>query len=77
MDKIIEKYIKGFNHGFLLNRYQSQLMESLMNSTSNNDYINGLKDGARMYEKQKTTSRTQQIQNLKMRRDKDQDLERY
>jgi hypothetical protein len=75
MDMISEKYIKGFNQAFLLKEHNPDLIDGLLTTTSNNDYIQGLKDGAQTFELQKTTSRTKQLENLKSRRDKDRDLE--
>lgn len=75
MEKLNEKYLRAFNHSFLLKQYNPDLIDGLLTTTSNNDYIQGLKDGAQTFEQQKTKSRTQQLQNLKSRRDKDRDLE--
>ncbi len=75
MDRLSEKYIKGFNQAFLLKEHNPDLIDGLLTTTSNNDYIQGLKDGAQTYEQEKTKSRTQHLQNLKKQRDKEQDLE--
>ncbi len=75
MEKLNEKYLRGFNHAYLLKQHNPKLIEKLLSTTSNNDYIQGLKDGAQTLEQQKTKSRTQQLQDLKSRRDKDRDIE--
>lgn len=65
------KYIKGFNDGYLLKEHKPELLENILNTTSTNDYIQGLKDGEREFKKQKVKSRTQE---LKSSRTKNRDL---
>jgi hypothetical protein len=78
METIKEKYIKGFNHAYLLKQHKPKLIESILNTTSNNDYIQGLKDGERIYAQQKLKSRSQELKDLSAHksRDQDQGLER-
>lgn len=71
-----EKYIKGFNDGFILKKYKPELLENILNTTSSNDYIQGLKDGEREFKQQKVKSRTQELENLKSSKSKNIDLER-
>ncbi|WP_396602044.1 hypothetical protein [Algibacter sp. R77976] len=66
-----EKYIKGFNDGYLLKEHKPELLENILNTTSTNDYIQGLKDGERTYSQEKVKSRTQE---LKSSRTKNRDL---
>ncbi|NCO62699.1 MAG: hypothetical protein GW849_02335 [Flavobacteriia bacterium] len=75
MDRLSEKYIKGFNQAFLLKEHNPDLIDGLLITTSNNEYIQGLKDGAQIYDQKKTKSRTQNLKNLTKQRDNDQDLE--
>ena len=71
-----EKYIKGFNDGFILKKHKSELLENILNTTSSNDYIQGLKDGEREFKKQKVKSRTQELDDLKKSKSKNIDFER-
>lgn len=75
METIKEKYLKGFNHAYLLKQHKPQLIENILKTTSENDYIQGLKDGKHIYEQQKTKSRFQELDDLK-NRDQDRELER-
>jgi hypothetical protein len=60
-----EKYIKGFNDGYLLKQHKPELIEKLLGTPSTNEYTRGLRDGERTYEQQKVKSRTQEIKDLK------------
>ena len=71
-----EKYIKGFNDGFILKKHKSELLENILNTTSSNDYIQGLKDGEREFKQQKVKSRTQELDDLKSSKSNNIDLER-
>jgi len=69
-----EKYIKGFNDGYLLKQHKPELIEKLLSTSSTNEYIQGLRDGERTYEQQKVKSRTQEIKDLKSRKSKNRDI---
>lgn len=73
-----QKYIKGFNDGYLLKQHKPQLIENLLNISSSSDYIKGLKDGERTYTQLKRKSRFQELEKLKARknRGKEKGLER-
>ncbi|TCP25146.1 hypothetical protein EV195_104179 [Tenacibaculum skagerrakense] len=71
----MEKYIKGFNDGYLLKEHKPELLENILNTTSSNDYIQGLKDGEREFKKQKVKSRTQELDDLKSLKSKKRDLD--
>jgi intein-encoded DNA endonuclease-like protein len=71
----MEKYIKGFNDGYLLKQNKPQLLENVLSTTYSNDYIQGLRDGERNYRIQKVKSRTQELDNLKTIRGNNHDLE--
>jgi hypothetical protein len=75
MEKENSKYIKGFNHAYLLAKYKSQLIESILNTTSISDYIQGLKDGKRTYEQQKIKSRSKELKDLKTYKSINNDLD--
>jgi len=77
METVKEKYLKGFNHAYLLKQHKPQLIDSILNTASNNDYIQGLKDGKHIYEQQKTKYRFQELKDLKNHkmRNRDRGLE--
>lgn len=70
----MKKYIKGFNDGYLLKEHKPELLENILNTTSSNDYIQGLKDGEREFKQQKVKSRTQELEDLKSSKSKKRDL---
>lgn len=72
----MEKYIKGFNDGYLLKEHKPKLLENILSTTSSNVYIQGLKDGEREFKKQKVKSRTQELEDLNSSKPKNIDLER-
>lgn len=72
----MEKYIKGFNDGYLLKEHKPKLLKSILNTTSTNDYIQGLKDGEREFKQQKVKLRTQELDDLKNSKSNNIDLER-
>lgn len=71
-----EKYIKGFNDGYLLKEHKPELLENILNTTSSNDYFQGLKDGEREFKKQKSQNRVKEIDNIRKSKDKNFGLER-
>jgi len=71
----MKKYIKGFNDGYLLKEHKPELLENILNTTSSNDYIQGLKDGEREFKEQKVKSRTQELEDLKSSKSKKRNLD--
>lgn len=71
----MKKYIKGFNDGYLLKEHKPELLENILNTTSSNDYIQGLKDGEREFKQQKVKSRTQELEDLKSSKSKKRNLD--
>lgn len=77
MDSVNEKYLKGFNHAYLLAKIKPQLLQQILNTDSLNDYIKGLKDGKLEYEQCRVNSRTEELKRLQeQKKHKDKDLER-
>jgi uncharacterized protein (DUF2249 family) len=49
-----QKYIKGFNHGYILSQHDPELLNQLLQSPNKeNDYFDGLKSGHEEYEMEK------------------------
>jgi hypothetical protein len=69
------KYIKGFNDGYVLKRYNSRFLENILSTPTRNDYIQGLRDGKLTQEQQKLTTRTQKLKDLKSQKFKNRDLD--
>ncbi len=76
MDK--EKYTRGFNDGYLLNKFKPNLLSKIITTSTSNDYLQGLKDAERTFKKEKLKTRTQELNNLKLSKSKNSnfDLER-
>lgn len=75
----IEKYTKGFNHGYVIKKYQPELYNKLIKTSIKNNYLQGLEDGGNelQREKIKTLTRLQQLKNLDQSKDRglDQGIE--
>jgi hypothetical protein len=78
MEKENSKYIKGFNHAYLLAKHKPELIKSIATTKSKNEYVQGLKDGKETFEQRKVKSRFQEIKKLRSQKDKNRgkDLER-
>lgn len=78
MDTLSEKYLKGFNHAYLLAKNKPELLQQILNTDSLNSYIQGLKDGKLEYEKSRVKSRFKELQKISSQKEKniDKDLER-
>ena len=68
------QYLKGFNDAYILVQHRPDLMEQIANTTSNTTYLEGLKDGKRTYEQERTQQ--QRLQDLQNSHSKDDELER-
>lgn len=45
-----EKYISGFNHGYILTKGKSDLSDSILGEiVSKGDYVQGMKDGQKQF----------------------------
>jgi hypothetical protein len=75
MEKENGKYIKGFNHAYLLAKHKPELIKSIVTTKSKNDYIQGLKDGKDTFEQSKIKSRFQEIEKLHSRKERNNDLD--
>lgn len=56
-----EKYIKGFNHGYYLKKYKPELLKSILQSKSDNDYFKGLTDASKTLEVSKVKRRLNEL----------------
>ena len=76
-----DKYIKGFNHGYELQKHEPELLQLLIKATTvESDYFLGLKDGQKQMEKEAILSKSIFSQPDKSKdtppiRDKDRDIE--
>lgn len=49
-----EKFIKGFNGGYLLNQHEPKLLDQILSGQeSKDDYFQGLREGRKQHEKEK------------------------
>ena len=60
-----EKYIMGFNHGYYLKKYKPELLNSLLKSTSQNIYLQGIHDGVKDLDRQTSKSRLNELNKTK------------
>ena len=65
-----EKYIKGFNHGFLLAKYKPTLLKNLGNIKSLDNYVLGILEGKVEFERNKMKSRYKELNKLHILKDK-------
>ena len=73
-EQIDKKYIKGVNHGYLLTKYRSDLLNQILVTANKDIYIDGLIDGKKSFELTQSRSRLKEIENL--RSNKNLDLEK-
>lgn len=64
-----EKYIKGFNHGYYLIKHNPELLKSILQSKSDNEYFKGLNDGSKVIEKEKIKTRLQELKKKNISKD--------
>lgn len=75
-ETVSKKYLKGFNDAYLLAEHKPKLVEQLLKTTTENEYLQGMRDGKRTFEQEKTQSRYQELDDLRSQNDREQDLER-
>jgi hypothetical protein len=73
MNAMKEKYIKGFNHAYILVKHEPKLIESILKTTSVNNYIQGLKDGKLNFEQKRVKSRLQDLNKIHSKKEKNHD----
>lgn len=77
MENFTKKYLKAFNDGYLLAKHYPNLLNSILLTNSENEYITGLNDGKKVYDLEQSKSRRlQEIQDIQSRNLKDKGLER-
>lgn len=56
-----EKFIKGFNHGYTLQEQEPELLAKILKSpASKSDYLDGIKEGQKQYEREKLLKQLEQ-----------------
>lgn len=73
-----QQYIKGFNHGYTLSRYEPGLTTKIIkNLNPANDYLSGFFSGKEEWELEQSRSQLDEIQRLRDNsKDREQDKER-
>ena len=73
-----EKYIKGFNSGYILAEHKAELLEAVTKNIPNgNEYIEGIKDGKEQLKIEKVQEQVKDIEDLRCRSSsKENELER-
>lgn len=70
-----EKYIKGFNHGYILKEHKPELIENILSTTTKNEYLQGMQDGKDTFEQKRTKSRLNDLHELEAKKEKNKDLD--
>ena len=68
-------HLKGFNHGYILKEHKPQLVENILNTTTKNDYIQGMQDGKKTFEQKRVQSRFQDLEDIEVRKGKNHDFD--
>ena len=58
------RYINGFNHGYLLAKYKPILLKGLFSAKSTNEYFLGILEGKQEFEQSRIKSRSQELNKL-------------
>lgn len=75
-EQIDTLYIKAFNNAFVLSEFNAHLLEKILQTTTENNYIQGLKDGKTIFDLTRQKSRLKDIENLRNSKNIDRDLTR-
>ena len=68
------QFIKGFNAGYLLAKYEPQLLIGLLDKISPiNSYVDGMSNGVKEYELERTYERLNELESLKERQSREKD----
>ncbi|HUZ59426.1 MAG TPA: hypothetical protein VMU83_11650 [Hanamia sp.] len=72
------KFIKGFNHGYTLAKYEPGLLSKIVKDiNSKNDYVQGIVSGKEEFELEKSRTHLDDLTRLRTKsKDQDRDLER-
>lgn len=60
-----EKFIKGFNHGYILQEHEPKLLDQILKVENKNDYVDGLRDGKKQQVKDQALKQIKDIQQSK------------
>jgi hypothetical protein len=75
--ELTETYLKGFNHAYPLAQHKSQLIEQILSTATKNNYLEGMRDGKRVFEQEhnRSNNRLKELDQLRTKRDRDQERE--
>lgn len=77
--ELTETYLKGFNQAYLLAKHTPKLLEKILDSSTENEYLQGMSDGKKAFEQEKEQSRSHdrlnELNQLRSRGDREQDRE--
>ena len=73
MEEPTGQYVKGFNHGYELQKHEPNLLNQLLNASNpKSDYFQGLKDGRKQMEKE--IGRNDPVKKMREKLDRDRDM---
>lgn len=68
---LTDVYIKGFNNGYFLAKHNLSLIEKLVQTESNLEYIRALKDGSKTYKLEQQKERVNDLRKLRSKGNRD------
>jgi len=75
-DSINNIYIQALNNAYLLSKYKSKLIDTILKSPNDSIYFQGLRDGKKIYDLQHDKSRLRDLERLRNKSTRDRGLER-
>lgn len=69
-------YIKAFNIAYLLAKYNSKLLNSILETPNESIYFQGLVDGKNTYDLERKNDRLREVERLRSNVDRDKGIER-
>lgn len=76
MDETIDEiYLKGFNHAYLIAKYNMMILEKTLIAPNEGPYFEGLVDGKESVKLEQRKTRFREIEKIQHRKDKNLDLE--
>lgn len=75
-EEINDIYVKAFNQAYLLSKYNSELIEKILESKNEGIFFEGFEDGRKTYKKEISQSRSNELRKLQDEKQQNRKLER-
>lgn len=77
--ELTETYLKGFNRAYVLAQHTPDLLEKLLVTQTENDFIQGMRDGKNVFEQEQSQNqsndRLNQLSNLRSKGEREEEQE--